>query len=98
LNPYGVNRWILRANKENVEVLDIRPYFPQTLDGLGFSAFHVVRSILSISFFFDLFYHNFVALIPRPLTNLTQDTHWTQDWNRRHLHKLASGLDLLPKI
>ena len=65
-DPYGVNRSILRAKKLNFEVLDIKPYFPQTLAELDFSAFHVVRSILSIPFFSDLFYHNFITLSCRP--------------------------------
>ena len=52
-NRYGAkHRGILRAKKLNFEVLDVRPDFPQTLAELDFSAFHVVRSILS---YFRLF-------------------------------------------
>ena len=40
----------------------MRPDFPQTLDGLGFSAFHVARSVLSVAVLFDLFYHGSIAL------------------------------------
>ncbi len=32
LNPYGVNRWILSAKRLKLEVLDIRPDFPQPVE------------------------------------------------------------------
>jgi hypothetical protein len=62
-DPYGINRWILSAKRLNLEVLDIRPDFPQSVEFIEGSDFHLVLSILSDSGFSDLFYHNFITLM-----------------------------------
>ena len=61
MNPYGLTRWILSAKMENLQVLDIRSDFPKSSETEGFSSFHRVQSVLSVSIAFGSFYHKFIT-------------------------------------